>query len=234
MTTSCQIAAGVLLLAWLGTVTDAQSQIGGAAYAGGEWDHADVHLYHAGVALQPAQLQGWGPAAGIFAFALSYPEADDRASVRGVTPSVGIRHQWPVGAIQGSVGYSWVEVEGPDGTDGRPVFGGTESGVALSASADYWGTGAWEAQAIVSGNVASEYIFGRLRGARTILPSPNIALGGELVLQGNGDYSAFQAGPLLHWRIAPQLRLTAGGGYKSDSFAAEDGAYGRVEAGFFF
>lgn len=209
-----------LLLASAAVPAAALGQAQVVFFGTAEADTEDQSLLLLGGSLQMAR-PGWQPVVGVLGYRLTYPISDVATeTLYALNPSLGLRHQWTSGAAQASVGYLFLSDEV---TGGFGAPGGAEEGVTASALADYWGTGARTAQAIVSFNFAEEYAWSRLRGAQRIARlGGDLRVGAEAVLQGGGDgpgedYRALQIGPMLQLQPTPALQLIASAGAKTDN-----------------
>lgn len=213
------LAAFVAASAALPGNAQAQAQL--VFFGTAEADTEDTSLLLLGASIQTGR-PGWQPVAGVLGYRLTYPTgAATTETLYALNPSLGLRHQWTSGAVQGTVGYLFLSDE-LGGGFGAP--GGAEQGLTTSFLADYWGTGARTAQALVSYNVAEEYAWGRVRGAQRVAQPAggDLRLGAELVLQGGGDgpgddYRALQVGPVIQYQPSPALQLIASGGLKTDN-----------------
>ena len=179
--------------------------------------------------------QGWGPVLGITAQTYRYRTSrvtNAHAQAYAVSPSVGLQHSTDVGALQGSVGYTFVNTEFTDVLPGSEVGG--KSGVFVSGMANYWGTGENTAQWLGSYGFASEYFWTRGRAAHRLAPTAHpVYLGGELVFQGSQKISPstyrYQFGPTIEYRFTPEFRMGASGGYRGGNNNAIGTGYARIE-----
>lgn len=184
-------------------------------------------------------VRGWGPVATLVGQTYRYRSGiNSHAQAWAISPSLGLVHTTAVGAVQGSVGYTFVRTEGlvgtvnPDGILG--VEGGSRSGVFVSGQGNYWGDGENTAQAIASYGFASEYLWSRVRAAHRLAPSATpFYLGGEFVYQGTQKAVPsrwrYQVGPTIEYRFTPEFRMGASAGYRGGNNNAPGSGYGRVE-----
>lgn len=184
-------------------------------------------------------VRGWGPVATLVGQTYRYRSGlGTHAQAWAISPSLGLVRTTDVGAVQGSVGYTFVHAEGLAGTVNRDgllgVEGGTKSGVFVSGQGNYWGTGENTAQAIASYGFASEYLWSRLRVAHRLAPSATpIYVGGEVVFQGTQQTTPsvwrYQVGPTIEYRVTPEFRVGASAGYRGGNNNAAGTGYARVE-----
>ena len=159
---------------------------------------------------------GVTPIAGIIGQSYTYRTGSTTATNTAIAPSVGLQYRGIDHAVQGSVGYNFVNSN--SSTAGSPfgIASGGENSVFVSAQANYWGNG-MEDGAIASYNIKSQYIWSRLRLAREIVSSPSPTyLGGEFVAQGSSKFSPsvyrFQAGPTINFHLSPTFHLGGSAG----------------------
>lgn len=181
-------------------------------------------------------VRGWGPVASLVGQTYRYRSGlNTHAQAWAISPSLGLVHTTAVGAVQGSVGYTFVRAEGlPSNSNLLGVEGGTKSGVFVSGQGNYWGTGENTAQAIASYGFASEYLWSRLRAAHRVSPSATpVYLGGEFVFQGTQQTTPsvwrYQLGPTIEYRMTPEFRVGASAGYRGGNNNAAGTGYARVE-----
>lgn len=159
---------------------------------------------------------GVSPIAGITAQTYTYRSGPSTSTNTAVAPSVGLQYRGVDHAIQGSVGYNFVN--GNSSTNGFPfgIASGGENSVFVNAQANFWGNG-MEDGAIASYNIKSRYVWSRLRLAREIVTTPTPTyLGGEFVAQGSSKFSPsayrFQAGPTINFHLSPTFHLGGSAG----------------------
>lgn len=180
-----------------------------------------------------AGVRGWGPVATLVGQTYRYRSGlNTHAQAYAISPSLGLVHTTAVGAVQGSVGYTFVRTDGPVTVLG--VEGGSKSGVFVSGQGNYWGNGENTAQAIASYGFASEYLWSRFRAAHRLAPSATpFYLGGEFVFQGTQKDTPsryrYQLGPTIEYRFTPEFRMGASAGYRGGNNNAAGTGYGRVE-----
>lgn len=198
------------------------AQLQAVVYGGTEVDTEDLALFLLGASVHTTGL-GPGVGVGVLGYHLTFPVTGDLTeSVTGVQPQVELRYGFTTGSVQANIGYLFV-----DGKDVTPIGapGGAEDGLVTALQANYWGSeGGRSGDAIASYNWAGEYFWGRLRGAQRVGQIGErgaINLGAELVGQGttDGEYRAFQAGPMVEVGLSPALRLIGVVGAKTDNRA---------------
>ena len=196
------------------------AQLQAVVYGGTEVDTEDLALFLLGASVHTTGL-GPGVGVGVLGYHLTFPvSAELTESVTGVQPQVELRYGFPTGSVQANIGYLFV-----DGKDVTPIGapGGAEDGLVTALQANYWGSeGGRSGDAIASYNWRGEYFWGRLRGAQRVSQlgeRGGINLGAELVGQGtaDGEYRAFQAGPLVEVGFSPAFRLIGVAGAKTDN-----------------
>lgn len=183
-------------------------------------------------------VRGWGPVAQLVGQTYRYRSgrtasgAATHAQAWAISPALGLVHSTAVGSVQGVVGYTFVNIDAPATIVG--VEGGSKSGVFVSGQGNYWGNGENTAQAIASYGFASEYIWSRVRAAHRLAPSATPwYLGGEFVFQGTQKNAPslwrYQVGPTIEYRVTPDFRVGASGGYRGGNNNAAGSGYGRLE-----
>ena len=187
--------------------------------------------------------QGWGPVASLVAQTYRYRSGPSaHAQAYALSPALGLNYTTSVGAVQAALGYSFVNTDVPD-LNIIGVETGSKSGPFVSAMTNYWGNGENSAQAIGSYGFANEYYWSRLRASHRLAPAVHpIYLGGEFVFQGTQKTQAigttgrrtsaasrYQFGPTIEYRISPDFRVGASGGYRGGHNNAAGTGYGRVE-----
>lgn len=188
--------------------------------------------------------QGWGPMATIVGQTYRYisdPLTNSHAQAYAISPSVGLQYSMPTGAVSAGVGYTFVSTEFNGIVSGAEVGG--RSGTFVTGQANYWGDGENSAQLIGSYGFKSEYYWSRVRAAHRLSPSANpVYLGGEFVLQGapngyllpsglrSGDnIMRYEVGPTIEYRVTPEFRLGASGGFRGGNSGAISSGYARIE-----
>lgn len=169
---------------------------------------------------------GMTPVVSLQTYLVTYDAGDVNASTWAFTPAAGLRFGSQGGFFQGLVGYSFKQ---QSDLGAGTYFGGAEDGVNITGHAQYWGTGAYGLQGIVSHNFGSEYLWSRARGTARVSDGDagSFHVGAEAGWQGElGDetlldpnYSAVMVGPVLQWST-PNLTALVGGGWKG----IDDGA----------
>lgn len=181
-----------------------------------------------GSSWSPGRL-GLGPVLSIQAQTYRYRLGTSHAQVYAVSPSVGLVNTTEVGSVLGAVGYTFLSSDIPN------VIGlesGGKNGVFVSAMGNYWGSGEVNAQAIASYGFASEYYWSRFRASRRLAPTATpVYVGGEFVFQGSqpASTSRYQFGPTIDFRLTPEFRVGASGGYRGGNRSAPGSGYARVE-----
>jgi cellulose synthase (UDP-forming) len=196
------------------------AQLQAVVYGGTEVDTEDLALFLLGASVHTTGL-GPGVGVGVLGYHLTFPVTGDLTeAVTGVQPQVELRYGFATGSVQANIGYLFV-----DGKDVTPIGapGGAEDGLVTALQANYWGSeGGRSGDAIASYNWRGEYFWGRLRGAQRVSQlgeRGGINLGAELVGQGtaDGEYRAFQAGPMVEAGFSPAFRLIGVVGAKTDN-----------------
>ncbi|MGQ0560893.1 MAG: hypothetical protein ACT443_03350 [Gemmatimonadota bacterium] len=227
--------AAALLLA--GRTTPAHAQLGWTFVGVGEFDTDDVILVLGGVSVSP-QRRGWSPVGGVSAFYLQFPigpqNGDDTRNITAVVPSVGIKNNFGSGAFQLRVGYSFRSSDRDDDTDTIPAFAAEvgEDGVVNTAQVDYWGSGAWNAQAIATYNYGSEAFWGRGRLARRLFGFGDdgaVSLGAEAAYLDSDNYAATKLGGLVMFNPGRGTLLNAAVGRKLGRDDFSDATYFTFE-----
>lgn len=227
-------AAGLFAVmgALLGASGPAAAQIGGlqpVVYGAAEADAEDLRLGLIGVSLNTPGL-GLGFGVGVSAYVLSFDAGASDGEQTAVAPQALIRWQAPTWALQGGVGY--IFIEGDEGVVGGAPGGG-EDGVITSLQGNYWGTdNRTLAQAIASYNVGGEYLWTNARASRRVADfgEGGLNLGAELGFQGDlGDqpvgadgYQALQAGVVAEYQVNPSLRFSGVVGGKSTNVDTQE------------
>lgn len=149
-----------------------------------------------------------------------------------IIPSIGLKSQSTTGSLTGLVGYAFAN------GSGTPAFafsgeGGSENGVVASVAANHWGDGSHALSAMASWNFKSDYLWSRLRAAHQLGQGSPVFAGGEFVAQGTNknNYSAYrlQVGPTIEFRMSPNFRVGASGGYRTDTQSHVGSGYLGVE-----
>ena len=185
-----------------------------------------------------AGVRGWGPVAQLVGQTYRYRSGRTasgtvtHAQAWAISPALGLVHSTAVGSMQGLVGYTFVKTDAPVTIVG--VEGGSKSGVFVSGQGNYWGTGENTAQVIASYGFASEYLWSRVRAAHRLAPSATPwYLGGEFVFQGTQETTPsawrYQVGPTIEYRMTPDFRVGASGGYRGGNNNAAGSGYARLE-----
>jgi len=186
--------------------------------------------------------QGWGPVATLVGQTYRYRSGlTTHDQAYAISPSIGLQHTMPTGAISAGVGYTFVNTQF-DGLITGSELGG-RSGAFVTGQGNYWGNGENSAQLIGSYGFKSEYYWSRVRASHRLAPTAQpVYLGGEFVLQGapngylNGSgvrsgvsVTRYQVGPTIEYRATPEFRVGASGGYRGGDNSAVGSGYARVE-----
>lgn len=177
--------------------------------------------------------QGLGPVASVTAQTYRYRSGlNAHSQAYAVSPSLGLQYSMPGSAVQGSLGYTFVNTDVPATLVG--LESGPKNGAFVSGQYNYWGEGENTAQAIANYGLASEYYWTRLRAAHRLAPSATpVYVGAELVFQGtqkdNADVSRYQVGPTIEYRVTPSFRLGGSAGYRGGNNNAAGSGYARIE-----
>ena len=185
--------------------------------------------------------RGWGPIAGLVTQTYRYRSGlNSHSQAYALSPSLGLQYSTAVGAVQGSLGYTFVNTDVGGAIVG--VETGSRSSPFVSAQANYWGTGENSAQAIANYGFRSEYYCTRFRAAHRLTPSTPFYLGAEAVFQGTqktdpigttalrtATQSRYQFGPTIEYRFTPAFRMGASGGYRGGGNNAVGTGYARIE-----
>lgn len=154
-----------------------------------------------------------------------------------LSPSLGLQYTTATGAVQASLGYTFVNTDKSSVLQTiQPIVGvetGTRNSTFISAQANYWGNGENTAQAITSYSFVSEYIWSRLRAAHRLVPTTPLYVGAEVVGQGTSKYSPsayrYQVGPTIEYRFTDHVRGGASAGYRGGNNNAAGTGYARLE-----
>ena len=186
--------------------------------------------------------QGWGPVATLVGQTYRYNNGGNtHAQAYALSPSIGLQNTTSVGAVSGSLGYTFVNTQFDNVVSGGEL-GGT-NGAFVTLQGNYWGTGENSAQVIGNYGFKSEYYWTRFRAAHRLAPSATpIYVGAEAVLQGTqqgyrigntglrtASQSRYQFGPTIEYRFTPEFRMGASGGYRGGNNNAAGSGYARIE-----
>jgi hypothetical protein len=187
------------------------------AYATASVDGDESNIQLVGASARPEGL-GLRPVVAVQAYRLNYDAGGESTTVWSVGPSVGGSYRMEGGQLEGRVGYNFQSEE----VDSPLIGEGGGSGFTTAVQAISWASRP-ELQGIASYGWGSEYLWSQ---AQAILPvaelSPgSIGVGAEAVWQGNvggeGDYEAWQVGPVVRWSTGHESNLLVGAGYKNSS-----------------
>lgn len=209
----------------------------------GEAAGDDVNLF-LGEGTWAAGAGGISPVASLQTYLVTFDAGNaETGSIWSVTPAAGLRYGMGGGFLQGTVGYSFkqrlddIDTVLPERASTQNFFGGAEDGIVVTGHLQWWGTGAFGAQGIVSHNFGSDYLWSRGRGTVRVSDSPSgdFHVGAEAGWQGEmGDndivngvevpaYSAVMAGPIVQWSTE-NVTAVFGGGWKGiDQAVAPEG-----------
>lgn len=198
------------------------------AYATASVDGHDSNIQLVGASVRPEGL-GLKPVLAIQAYRLGYESGvDENTTVYSVGPSVGASYRMEGGQLEGRVGYNFQSED----VDSPTIGEGGGSGFTTAVQAISWATRP-ELQGIASYSWGSEYLWSQAQALMPVmeLDRGGIAVGAEAVWQGNvggeGDYEAYQVGPVVRWSTGSQSSLLVGGGYK-DSNTRDATWYARI------
>lgn len=197
------------------------------AYATASVDGHDSNIVLVGASARPAGL-GLRPVLAVQAYRLAYDVSGETTTVWSVGPSVGGAYRMEGGQLEGRVGYNFQSEE-----VNSPLIGeGGGSGFTTAVQAISWATRP-ELQGIASYSWGSEYLWSQVQAIMPVVEMDRggIGVGAEAVWQGNvggdGDYEAYQVGPVVRWSTGHDSSLLLGAGYK-DSNSRESTWYARV------
>lgn len=186
--------------------------------------------------------QGWGPLASLVAQTYRYRNGvTSYGQAYALSPSLGLQHSTSEGAVSGSLGYTFVNTEFSGVVSGNEL-GGT-NGAFVTLQGNYWGTGENSAQVIGNYGFKSEYYWTRFRAAHRLAPSATpVYLGAEAVLQGTQkgypigtgtlrtpSQMRYEFGPTIEYRVSPEFRVGASGGYRGGNNNTPGSGYARIE-----
>lgn len=227
----------LFMLAAAGLVAAASSA---GAQALATFGSAEVAGFGEGSALIGTSLstgrQGLGPVASVVAQTYRYRSGPGvHAQAYALTPSLGLQYTMPGSAVQGMVGYTFVNTDFPGSVVG--LESGSKNGPTVSGQYNYWGEGENTAQAIANYGFKSEYYWTRFRAAHRLAPTPQpVYVGGELVFQGTqnaggtgSSVSRYQFGPTIEYRFTPSFRLGGSAGFRGGNNGAPGSGYARIE-----
>lgn len=235
MSTTTRILSIAVAVAALASQAGAQNL---AIYSGAEPAGLGEGNAILGVSLSTGRL-GWNPIFGANAQRYTYRSGSGKVTKHAFVPSAGLQYRTREGALQGTVGYSFVT--GGDDLNSAGIGGeaGSSSGVVLGVQGNYWANNQ-EHQGIVSFNTRSEYLWSRFRLARRINPtaprsSMPIYAGGEVVYQGGPikrlgfSQHRIQFGPTIKFHVTPDFHIGAQAGYRTDDRQHVGSGYARIE-----
>jgi len=203
------------------------------AYGVGALDGDETNILLLGATARPAG-NGLLPVVGLQVHRLQYESAgltdDESVTVYGVTPSVGLQYRGTGGAVEARVGYSFQDA---DEDAAVPIIEGEggQSGFVTLLQANAWATRP-ELQGVVSYNWESEFVWSQAQAVLPVanLDPGNLGVGAELIYQtqtGDGDYSAWQYGPVIRFSNGRNFNVTLGAGVK-DSDVGDNTYYARL------
>jgi len=206
-----------------------------------------------GTSLSTGRL-GWGPVGTLIGQTYRYRNSSTtHRQAWAVSPSLGLQYSMPEGAVQGSVGYSFVSDNNSltnTGVVAGSQFGGKNSAF-VTAQANYWGNGEHGAQWIGNYAFETQYYWTRARVNQRFVTGPHpIYFGLEGILQGSQKtqtviqsggssftiptQTRYQFGPTVEYRVSNDFRIGASGGYRGGSNGGNSSnyagtGYGRIE-----
>lgn len=216
------VALAVFTLLFAGSPKTAHAQLGWTFVGVGEFDTDDVVLVLGGVTVAPRR-EGWAPLAGLSAYWLRYPivgtAGNDNRTVTSIVPAVGLQNSFGSGAFQARVGYAFTDSDNDDNLGGVPAFTAEagDDGVVTTAQVDYWGSGAWNAQAIGTYNFGAEALWARGRLGRrlfTVGDAGSLGLGAEVAFLDSDEYGATKVGGVVNFNPGRGTTLNAAVGRK--------------------
>jgi hypothetical protein len=190
---------------------------------------------------------GWVPVVTLIGQVYRFNIGDNTTNdAYAFSPSIGLQDNMSHGMVQASVGYSFVGIHGPQTispfngavlSNFPSVIGvqtGTSNSMFVSAQGNYWGDGENTAQVIGNYAFKSEYYWTRFRSSHRVASGANpVYLGGELVFQGtqnsNPGAYRYQVGPTIEYRVTPNFRVGASGGYRGGNRDSPGTGYARIE-----
>jgi hypothetical protein len=230
------IITSAAVLAFVGiTAQPADAQWHATSFGVVEYDTNETLLLLGGVNFGPGGA-GIRPVFNVLGYRLNYETAANVGGSVGLwsfRPSAGLRGGFEGGAWQALVGYALTSADEtvPAGVVVPDV--GTEDGVVLSGSLDWWGLGPVAAQALASYNIASEGLWTRGRLTTPIAhmaTGGQVRLGGEVALLSQPGFRSVQPGGLLQWQSAGGTTFGLGVGVKLND-EIDNATYFRAEVG---
>lgn len=219
------ILAGASLV--LAVAPAAQAQWSSTLFGVAEYDTKSTLLLLAGVNASPGGA-GVKPLLSLQAYHLGYDVGSERRTSFTIKPAVGLRNGFEGGSMYATVGYAFANREEDQAVAAAADRG---DGVVLSAGVDHWGTGerlGW--QALGSYNFGSESYWTRGRvTTRVGDPSPTATrIGAEVALLGGDNYTVWQPGGVIEWRLPSGAGIGLGAGAKLFD-GGDNAAYFKVE-----
>lgn len=219
---------------------------------------AELAGYGEGSLLLGASLtsgnQGWGPIGTLIGQTYRFRDqgigSSSHAQAWAISPAAGMQYSTSTGAVQGLVGYTFVNSD--EGTNnlgvgtvvaGNPT-GGTNSAF-VSAQVNHWGTGEHGVQWIGNYAFESEYYWTRLRLNQRFITAPHpVYFGVEGVVQGSQKTESitvgtstfrtqaqtrYQVGPTIEYRVTNDLRIGGAVGYRGGNNGFPGSGYAKLE-----
>lgn len=213
------IALGTLLSAGIAPHAIAQttsSQWSAVSYGVAEYDTKNTLLLLIGGSATTKNM-GFAPVVALQAYSLGYDVGGSRTSVFAVRPGAGIGYNYNGGAVSGTVGYEFSNVD-----NGRTPVVGAESGRGVDLAGDWeeWGTGGpLGYQALGSYNFGSQSFWGRGRVTTRVSQhgAAQTRVGVEAAYLSGPGYNAWQPGGVVEWHMAGGqiVGLAAGGKFQN-------------------
>jgi hypothetical protein len=217
-------ATAALLIAGIPGMAAAQFQVVG--YGSGEWDTHNTAVYVLGIAGQTTNL-GLGPALNVLFYDVQLP---NNQSIRAINPQAGIQYRWNQSSLQGRVGYVFVRGDTLTASaTNTTAFGGSRSGLSTTGQYEYWGDGTRSLEVIGNMNWGDKYWWTTANAGFQVAKMSNggLALGAEVVGQGNSDSQVFQIGPRAELAMGP-VKINGVVGYKIRNDIYDNGPYFKV------
>lgn len=225
-TISRVLIAGAALVVALAPA--AQAQWNATAYGTAEIDTKSTLLLLAGVSASPGG-PGLAPLLSLQAYHLGYDVGNERRTSFTIRPAAGLRNGYEGGSMFATVGYAFSSRNDDEAVAAAADRG---DGVVLSAGVDHWGTGGrlgW--QALGSYNFGSESYWTRGRVTTRVGEASPTAMrvGAEVALLGGNNYTVWQPGGVVEWRMPSGVGVGLGAGAKLFE-GGESAAYFKIEA----
>ncbi len=225
-------AAAPALIALAATAAPAAAQ-SVAVYGTAEAAGFGQSLVLLGASLSPGS-QGLQPVVSAQGYTLRFRSGDPAVTTTAnvFAPGVGVKYQTATGMNQLMVGYTFASNESDfDPRVNTGLAAEVRDGATTSYQYNYWGQGERNTQFIASYGWKSDYLWTNARSAwRTGVDAP-VYVGGELGLQGNTNGGSWLvgAGPVVQFRVSPNVRLGVAGGYRTDTDGHRQSGYAKAD-----